>query len=183
MRRAARLIGCLGLLCWPLAARPAPPPDLACQRIVGDYRFVGTPAPDSKSYALGRDPNIAQVLLPDSELAYDSRVSHYRVLFEQDRFLLEPHTSRGPLGRIVLVGEQDFSYCLDGTLVVERQRLTLAGSVYEYSRYRHRLSRSDLGGLRVETDVTGKYRTWLTAWERPREHFGADFSRAEASPP
>jgi hypothetical protein len=150
-----------------------------CGQLQGDYRFTGTGTLAGQTERLGLEPNIALVLYPESELVYDTRISRYRVVQDEDRYYLELHTPKGTLGRLAMAGDKDFAYCLDGVLTIERQRMTRAGSVYEYSRSRHRLRKDALGGLEIETDITGKYRTRLMTWERPSEHRGVRFARAD----
>lgn len=156
--------------------------DASCRHLAGDYDYTGRPASGSAGYAFGREPNIAMILFPDNELANDTRVDHYRITFGQGHIYVELRGRAGLLWRLNLANTEDFSYCQDGVLVVERQRQNLAGSVQGYSRYRHTLRQDARGDLLVQTDISGKYRTWLFAWERPPEHQEARFVRRPAQP-
>lgn len=161
-------------LCWPALSWSAS--DSSCGRLEGEYDFIGATADESAPYPMGQEPNIAMALLPGSKLAYDSRIHRYRVKMEGGRLFLEMHGPKGPLWRVDVAGENDFSYCMDGVMVVERQRRIKTGSVYKYSRYRHVL-RADLPGrLDVETEVTGKYRTWMMVWDQPKELYASHFN-------
>lgn len=170
----AMLVFLAGVGAGPVRAEPD-----QCAHLEGEYQFNGTGTRAGQTERLGLEPNIALVLYPESELAYDTRIRRYRLVQDQERYFLELYTAKGALGRIAVAGDKDFAYCLDGILTIERQRMARAGSVYEYSRARHRFSKDAHGGLEVETDITGKYRTRLMTWERPSEHRGVHFARAD----
>lgn len=169
MRRAV-------VLCLALAAATAQAAAPACSQLEGDFAFTGRSDEGITAYAPGQQPNIAAILFPDSDLVHDRRIDRYRIVFDQERVLLELHDRSGPFWRLDLAAGGGFNYCMDGALVIEQQRRNVAGSVYEYSRHRHVLRRDARGDLLVDTEITGKYRTWLMAWERAREHQAARFA-------
>jgi hypothetical protein len=149
-----------------------------CLGLNGTYTFVGESMSPSKEHYLGMRPNIGLLIYPHHQIAFDERISKYKVVIQQGRPILELHGKEGPIGRLDMLSEGDFAYCLDDELTIERQRRSMAGSVYNYSRHRHRLRKSPAGDLVVETDVTGKFRTWLSTWERTPEHYAARFAHA-----
>lgn len=167
----------LGLLCVPFATVAAVP-DLGgtCKAIEGKYQFRGETVPGSREQVVATDPTIALVLYPRSDLAYDRRIDWYRVVIDGGRPMLELHGRNGPIGRLPMAGVRDFAYCLDDELTIEQQRRSVAGSVYEYSRHRHRLRRSLAGDLLVETDIRGKFRSLLGTWKREPQHYTARFA-------
>lgn len=147
----------------------------SCSRIAGDYAFAGQA--ERGVFPLGGAPNLAAILFPDSELVYDHRIDRYRIEFEQDQVFIELVGRDGPLLRLDLAASQSFSHCTGDALVIEQQRQAIAGSVYEYSRYRHTLRLDERQGLRVETEITGKYQNRIMAWPRERELRQARFDK------
>lgn len=166
---------------WPATVAASEARDLGspCLGLNGTYTFEGESLPSSREHVLGMRPNIGLLIYPHNQIAFDERISKYKVVIQQGRPILELHGPKGPLGRLDMLAEGDFAYCLDNELTIERQRRAVAGSVYNYSRHRHRIRKSAGGDLLVETDVTGKFRTWLTSWERKPEHYAARFALAQ----
>lgn len=147
-----------------------------CQGLAGLYAFSAQIEPGSAPLAPGVQPNIGLLLFPGSDLAYDERFDRYRITHADGRFQLELLTVHGAMKRFPIAAAEDFVYCLDDELIIERQRRTLASSVLEYSRYRHVLRRLRSGELEVRTTITGKFRNWLTSWEKPPARYAARFA-------
>lgn len=158
---------CLGV--QPAAAEES------CAGIAGVYAFAGQAR--QGSYPIGRAPNIAAILFPDSDLVYDDQIDRYAIAFENGRVIMEFFTAQGPLLRLDLAENKSFSHCTGPALVIEQQRQGLAGSVYEYSRHRHTLKPDPQQGLQVDTEITGKYQNRTMAWPRERETRRAHFDK------
>jgi hypothetical protein len=156
--------------------------DAQCTNLEGMYEFVGDTLPDSRQQPMGLLTNIATVLYPNSQVAFDDRISHYRLLLENGTYQLEMRTPHGILKRLLIAGERDFLYCLDGVLTIERQKRERIGSVYRYSRYRHQVRKMPDGELEVDTDVTGKYRNDFSSWEQTPEHYAVRFAPMNLAP-
>lgn len=159
-----------------VAWSPAMAEEGECRGLEGLYEFTGQLQPRSLPFALGIPPNIGLILFPGSSLAYDDRFDRYRVANANGRFQLELLTSHGARKSVSMVDEKDFFYCMNDELTIERQQRSLAGQVLEYSRYRHKLRRLDSGDLEVETEITGRFRTWLLAWDKPPEMYAVRFA-------
>lgn len=149
-----------------------------CRGLEGEYAYTGVPTADDGARGLGPEPNIVLILHPDAELGYDTRIQRYRIVLDGERFMLELYTAQGPLSRLAMASEAAEVGCRDGVLTIDRPHQTRAGSVYEYARHQHRLRRDGQGGLAVETDISGNYRTWLMTWPRPHEHHGVRFAQS-----
>jgi hypothetical protein len=147
----------------------------SCAELAGVYAFAGQAS--QGNYLIGRAPNIAAILFPDSDLVYDEQIDRYAIAFENGRVIIEFYTPEGPLLRLDLAENKSFSHCTGAALVIEQQRQGVAGSVYEYSRHRHTLSLDRQQGLLVDTEITGKYQNRLMAWPRERERRRAHFDK------
>ncbi len=170
---------CAMVLAWPALVGAT---DQTCANIEGNYAFLGTSAPRSAAFPLGMEPNVVLALLPGCDLAYEARLSHYRVLRKDDRWLLELHDGQQPRWRIDVGGEKGKVYCRDGALVVERRSQERAGSVYEYSQYQHVLRPGQDGELEIATEISGEYRTTMMTWPRATEQRIARFPRLRGLP-
>lgn len=180
----AAITVCL-FLAGPAALATAAGPNGQCPNLEGMYEFIGELQPDSQLLPAGLAANIAMILYPEVQTAYDERVSHYRLLMEDGIYQLELRTPHGILmNRMAIAGKRDFQYCLDGVLTVERQQRDKVGSVYRYSRYRHRVSKTADGKLVVETNVSGKFHSEYTSWSFSPERYAARFAplRVDATP-
>jgi len=165
------------LLSGPTALATAADADEQCRNLEGMYEFIGELQPDSQRLPAGLAANIAMILYPEVQTAYDERISHYRLLLEDGGYRLELRTPYGILlDHISIAGKRDFSYCLDDVLTIERQKMDKVGSVYRYSRYRHRVRKLADGKLAVETDVRGKFHGEYTSWSFTPERYAARFA-------
>lgn len=179
-----RLAACLlvlagGLLALGAGAALAAEAD--CRPLAGDYAFLGRYDEAGRAGLPGPAPNLIRLLFPGSELADDARIDRCRIVLEPERAYLELRAGAQPLWRIDLAGATPS--CRDGALVIEQRRRSLAGSVYEDSLYRHTLRLAASGALVVDTDVSGRYLTWLQTWARPDQHQRASFARFERRVP
>lgn len=161
-----------------LLASLAAADDSPCRGLEGRFAYVGQLLDGDPAQLFPNDPDVVKALFPEQgRIDVGAGIDRFRFSFEAGRVYLELHGPAGPVSRINVAGNRDFQYCDGEALVIERLRRTLAGSVYQFSRYRHVLRLDAKGDMLLESGVTSQYRAWMMAWERPKESWRIRFAR------